>query len=393
MSLEYKVLGQDAASTIVESPVGYVSVVFNSDVAAHSTDGITWTQTTLPLSARWFSVTYGSDKFVTVGYSDPNFVGAYSTDGITWSASNTLPAVDFFYGVGYGDGQFVAVGGGTQGAYSTDGITWTAMTMPTASAWQDVEHGSGLFVAVSDSPIAYSTDAINWTVATSLSLDLQSAAYGSDRFVAVGYYGNSAYSTDGIAWTQTTIPSGNWAELAYGDGKFVAVGYGASTAPYSTDGITWTSIALPATAGWNGVAYGNGKFVATAYGSTIAAYSTDAITWTQTTLPVSASWEAAAYGGQSSSSPKVQYTIPSTKEAITSSIYIANNSSTSQTYSVAVVPDGETLSSIHYIRKDATIDGNDFHDITTKITLSAGDQVITDGSSGDVSINIFGVEK
>ena len=246
-------------------------------------------------------------------------------------------------------------------AYSTDGITWTQSTLPASALWRSVTHGDGKFVAV---------------------------AYNS---------ATSAYSTDGITWTQTTMPtSAGWNSVTPGDGKFVAVagGYGStSIAAYSTDGITWTQSTLPSSESWFSVTYGDGKFVTVAYNSDTSAYSTDGITWTQTTMPQSAGWHSVTHGENIVLNESNQYTVPSTKQAITSSIYIANNSSTSQTYSVAVVPNGETLSSIHYIRKDVTIDGNDFHNIPTKITLSAGDQIITEGSSTEVSINIFGVEK
>ena len=43
-----------------------MAVAYDSDIAAYSNDGITWTQTTMPISASWYSVTYGNDKFVAV---------------------------------------------------------------------------------------------------------------------------------------------------------------------------------------------------------------------------------------------------------------------------------------------------------------------------------------
>ena len=56
-----------------------------SNVAAYSTDGETWTSATLPSQNYWYSVCWGSDKFVTVGYEG---VGAYSTDGMTWDQTS-----------------------------------------------------------------------------------------------------------------------------------------------------------------------------------------------------------------------------------------------------------------------------------------------------------------
>ena len=56
-----------------------------SNIAAYSTDGINWTQSTLSNSARWLSVIYGDGKFVTVAFNSD--VAEYSTDGITWQSS------------------------------------------------------------------------------------------------------------------------------------------------------------------------------------------------------------------------------------------------------------------------------------------------------------------
>jgi hypothetical protein len=75
----------------------------------------------MPSSSSWRSVTYVEDKFVAVASSTTNT--AYSTDGITWSQS-TMPSSASWQSVTYGEDKFVAVGGFTTAAYSTIGITW-----------------------------------------------------------------------------------------------------------------------------------------------------------------------------------------------------------------------------------------------------------------------------
>ena len=255
----------------------------------------------LPTSADWESVTYGNGKFVAVGY-DSN-IAAYSNDGITWTQT-TLPTSANWRSVTYGNGKFVAVVGGVSdiAAYSNDGITWTQTTLPTFANWRSVTYGNGKFVAVvyNNTIAAYSNDGITWTQTTlPASVPWQSVTYGNGKFVTVAANSNdiAAYSEDGITWTQTTLPaSASWYSVTYGNGKFVAVTENSNIAAYSNDGITWTQTTLPASAKWYSVTYGNGKFVAVAYGSTIAAYSTDGITWTQTTLPASANWRSVTYG-------------------------------------------------------------------------------------------------
>ena len=44
----------------------------------------------LPVSANWYSVCYGNGKFVAVAYNST--IAAYSTDGINWTQT-TLPAI------------------------------------------------------------------------------------------------------------------------------------------------------------------------------------------------------------------------------------------------------------------------------------------------------------
>lgn len=67
--------------------------------AATSTDGISWTIRTKPQSAT--RVTYGDGKFVSVGHVNSN--QAYSsTDAITWT-QYTLPVTDWWSSISYGE--------------------------------------------------------------------------------------------------------------------------------------------------------------------------------------------------------------------------------------------------------------------------------------------------
>jgi hypothetical protein len=84
----------------------FVAVSSNSSTAASSTDGITWTERTLPSSGNWFSVTYGNNTFVAVVYYSTS--AASSTDGITWTA-RTLPSSARWSSVTFGNNTFVTV--------------------------------------------------------------------------------------------------------------------------------------------------------------------------------------------------------------------------------------------------------------------------------------------
>jgi hypothetical protein len=178
-----QVIDKTAVDTAVQTlwkPAGKFVAIANGNTGAYSTDGITWTETTLPSSASWNAIAYGNGKFVAIGYDSDK--AAYSTDGITWTAT-TLPndvlATTFWNSVVYGNGKFVAViTDGDKAAYSTNGTTWTAATMPSSDYWFKVVYGNGKFVAISN---------------------------------------KAAYSTDGITWTATTMPSSaSWEGIAYG---------------------------------------------------------------------------------------------------------------------------------------------------------------------------------
>jgi hypothetical protein len=111
-----------------------------SNIASVSVNGVTWTNTTLPTTAQWQSVTYGYDRFVAVAAATNQ--GAYSLDGTTWTAF-TLPASTSWNVVRYGEGIFYAVAAGTStGATSQDGIIWTARTLPAAVAYTDIAYGN-----------------------------------------------------------------------------------------------------------------------------------------------------------------------------------------------------------------------------------------------------------
>ena len=275
----------------------FVAAAFNSNVAVYSTDGINWTQTTLPVVGIWNSIAYGNDKFVAVS---ENGDIAYSSDGNNWIQVNALSIRNRWRSVTYGDNKFVATSVGNSdnnyninAAYSTDGINWTLTSMPFNGSWPLVTYGNGRFVSVSSKGIAaYSTDGINWTQTTFPILlegsNMISIAYGNRMFVVAGYCldrnanlkeSSAAYSTDGINWTQVSLPvSGNWAAIAYGADKFVIVGRNGAPIIYSSDGITWYETTNPDIDTYS-MTYGANKFVAVGGGGRIQ-WSNDGIAWT-----------------------------------------------------------------------------------------------------------------
>jgi len=86
------------------------------------------------------------------------------------------------------------------------------------------------------------------------------------------------------------------------------------------------------------------------------------------------------------------YTVPASKEAVVSSVFIANRAATDATFRVAVVPSGETFGNQHYIAYDVTVAASDTTQISAGITAATGDVIKIYASSADLSFSVFGTE-
>ena len=86
------------------------------------------------------------------------------------------------------------------------------------------------------------------------------------------------------------------------------------------------------------------------------------------------------------------YTVGAGKQAIVSTITVANRSAVSVTYRIAVRPLGATLANQHYIAYDVALYANDTTALTLGITLTATDVVTVYASTANLSFGIFGSE-
>jgi hypothetical protein len=86
------------------------------------------------------------------------------------------------------------------------------------------------------------------------------------------------------------------------------------------------------------------------------------------------------------------YTVGAGKQAIVSTITVANRSASARSYRIAVRPAGATLANQHYIAYDVAIAANDTTALTLGITLTATDVVTVYASTTDLSFGIFGSE-
>lgn len=86
------------------------------------------------------------------------------------------------------------------------------------------------------------------------------------------------------------------------------------------------------------------------------------------------------------------YTVPSSKEAVVSSISICNLASSSATYRIAVRPAGATLANVHYLAYDVTVGAADTTIITVGITLATTDVITVYASTANLVFHAYGDE-
>ena len=86
------------------------------------------------------------------------------------------------------------------------------------------------------------------------------------------------------------------------------------------------------------------------------------------------------------------YTVPSAKEAVVSTISVANLTSTAATFRIAVRPAGASIANQHYIGYDITVGASDSTLITVGITMAATDVLSVYASTANLAFSAFGDE-
>ena len=271
-----------------------------SNLAAWSSDGITWTASTLPASDFWGNSNHGLCNafgyLVAVGWSSRSL--AYSTNGKTWAAGTSTPSL-YANGIAYSStaGAMIVVYtdlNGNPGSKTIHRITsvtgaWTPVTLAYFPLNVIVANNKFFiygFTNVTDanpSALLTSTDGITWTtqsmppaLAGTTAINYRRIAYGNGRYVTIGSIQAAnvptpvAYSTDGVTWTPSTfgLPYAYWDEIVFTGKYFLCCnrGVGAGRVYYSYDGNFWYPIGNTGTGIGNNylkdIAYGNGIFVA-----------------------------------------------------------------------------------------------------------------------------------
>jgi hypothetical protein len=94
----------------------------------------------------------------------------------------------------------------------------------------------------------------------------------------------------------------------------------------------------------------------------------------------------------SAASATTLYTVPAATEAVISCLVVANISTSTLSYRIAVRPDGAALENKHYLAYDTVIAPNTSTVYNIALCLDAGDVVTVYESGADLSFSAYGSE-
>ena len=232
-----------AAGMDRSTPPKPLYVAVGAGIAWTSPDGLNWTEKAL--SNSFDSVTWTGVQFVACGS------GIWtSPDGVTWTQAVAADAngkqvwtmVAWVNGKAYASGVDNSTGHALSST-SPDGTTWTTSNMAGAVFSIATNADYSLYIAVGLSGTALlSTDhGATWqggSVPLGGGQDFEDVTFGNGQFVAVTSGGSIWKTTNGTSWGRVLIGSGSLNSIAYTTYEYVAVG-GAGRVLRSFDGLYW----------------------------------------------------------------------------------------------------------------------------------------------------------
>ena len=265
-----------------------------------TSDSVTWTRQNVGEDID--QIVWNGSKFVALAFN----AGATSTDGVTWTSATTPVTGVQQLALAKMGTSVVSVGIAGSSFTTPDGSVWTQRgpTGPTDDLSSLAANPSGLLVAgMSYNGVFNSTDGGDTWTKTSGYFHVERMVWAGTRFV--GITGNSSSSSaDGVFWTNNDAIFNDdmMSGLASAGSLLVTVGYDASyngvTYTSADEGATWTRGTVPAgTKGLTSVSRIGTQWVAVGMGSTILT-SPNGTNWTKR-MPGSAVIDLATVAGNS----------------------------------------------------------------------------------------------
>lgn len=222
----------------------------------------TFSLTALLILVAVTSIAQAAEQWVGVGYGGRRIV---STDGRHWDITGEWQVdgkddSNNLMGLAWGNGRYVAVGGGgwsreSQAGHilvSTDGREWRE-TLKLPNRINPLVFGGDTFVTAGppDKTLYTSTDGETWKAGAKVPFEgwalwFRHAAYGNGTFVMMGectpkkelYWALATRDGGSLEKFRTDLPQ--LRDLEFGNGRFVAVGHGGVVVT-SADGVDWAT--------------------------------------------------------------------------------------------------------------------------------------------------------
>ena len=197
-----------------------------------STDGRTWVRRVAPAGDPldyYAGVAYGNGRFVAVGNTRDVLT---SPDGLTWTRHSNRE-ISALAGLAFGNGQFVAFGPGLPEFFtSEDGVKWEKHPLPAGYSLWNVAYGAGAFVFIAhdgrSNLLLTTRNFRTFTEARPVSQEfeaLDAVTYADGRFVAVGDRSGMAVSADGVDWQMVPYAGEQLSLVAAGEGRILGLTY------------------------------------------------------------------------------------------------------------------------------------------------------------------------
>ena len=86
------------------------------------------------------------------------------------------------------------------------------------------------------------------------------------------------------------------------------------------------------------------------------------------------------------------YLVPSSTEAVVSTIVVCNREAANNTFRIATKTDNSSVATTDYVAYDSVINGNDTITLTLGITLQAGAEISVGASDANVTFQAYGTQ-
>jgi hypothetical protein len=145
------------------------ATVTGGGVIKISTDnGTNFISATNAATEDLFDITFGNNVFVAVGgiTSDGGSIVRSTDNGSNWVDASSVSTSSRLFGVGYGNGVFIATSQNNEIIRSTDnGDTWNSATFPSSGRLNSVAYGNGTFLITEQGGMVLKStdDGQNWT--------------------------------------------------------------------------------------------------------------------------------------------------------------------------------------------------------------------------------------